>query len=182
MKTCKLCGLEKPFINFYKRDTSKDGYRHQCIECLSEQKRLNYLRNPEPHRERANNWRKNNPEKRLINNRRWSALNKDKENISRKNWESKHPEYAAIKKHRRRAREYGVPRFSISETFIQDLYSSACIVCGSRYKVEADHIIPLSRGGEHSEANLQPLCKSCNSSKKDKTMTEWLSINERGNN
>ena len=33
MKICKKCGLEKEFIEFYKRKGSKDGYRNECIIC-----------------------------------------------------------------------------------------------------------------------------------------------------
>ena len=32
--------------------------------------------------------------------------------------------------------------------------------CGAR-AVELDHITPLSAGGTHDPANLQPLCRSC---------------------
>jgi 5-methylcytosine-specific restriction endonuclease McrA len=35
---------------------------------------------------------------------------------------------------------------------------------------ELDHIIPLSRGGEHSYRNVQCLCRSCNGSKGSKPM------------
>lgn len=32
-----------------------------------------------------------------------------------------------------------------------------------------DHIVPVSKGGEHTLDNVQPLCRSCNSQKNDKT-------------
>jgi 5-methylcytosine-specific restriction endonuclease McrA len=35
---------------------------------------------------------------------------------------------------------------------------------------ELDHIIPLARGGEHSYANTQCLCRTCNGSKGDKVL------------
>lgn len=41
---------------------------------------------------------------------------------------------------------------------------------------EIDHIVPLSRGGTHDRSNLQCLCKSCNSSKGAKLMSEWLAV------
>lgn len=42
-----------------------------------------------------------------------------------------------------------------------------CKICGTDKKLELDHIIPISKGGEDSEDNLQVLCKSCNCRKKD---------------
>jgi 5-methylcytosine-specific restriction endonuclease McrA len=34
-------------------------------------------------------------------------------------------------------------------------------------ELHIDHIIPLSRGGENCEENLQTLCKKCNLTKKN---------------
>jgi len=42
-----------------------------------------------------------------------------------------------------------------------------CLKCGSESKLTIDHIIPISKGGENRLFNLQCLCKSCNSIKKD---------------
>lgn len=43
-----------------------------------------------------------------------------------------------------------------------------CKHCGSKHFLRADHIFPESKGGKATLENLQTLCRSCNSKKKDK--------------
>lgn len=52
---------------------------------------------------------------------------------------------------------------------------------GLRDKIEIDHFIPVSRGGQNLPWNLLPVCKECNRRKKDKLPFEFLeaSIFER---
>lgn len=39
---------------------------------------------------------------------------------------------------------------------------------------QCDHVIPLSRGGVTNLRNLATSCKSCNSSKRDRLVSEWV--------
>lgn len=47
-----------------------------------------------------------------------------------------------------------------------------CTHCGGACET-VDHLVPLNRGGTNYEDNLAPSCRRCNSSRKDKLLTEW---------
>lgn len=50
-----------------------------------------------------------------------------------------------------------------------------CIYCGDTPPILCqDHVVPISHGGNHTLANVVPACGSCNSSKVDRPVLEWL--------
>lgn len=49
-----------------------------------------------------------------------------------------------------------------------------CAYCGHIGDLTLDHVIPRSQGGANDARNLVMACKSCNSSKGDRTPAEWL--------
>ncbi len=52
---------------------------------------------------------------------------------------------------------------------LKESYGNACVCCkDGNVKLTEDHILPLSKGGSDDISNIQPLCKPCNSRKKDK--------------
>lgn len=62
-----------------------------------------------------------------------------------------------------------------AKIFLRDDYT--CQYCKKRGgNLECDHILPVSRGGDSSEKNLNTSCSKCNREKGNKTLTEWRKV------
>lgn len=102
-----------------------------------------------------------------------------------KAWADAHPERRkeSIRRNsaKRRAQKATTAVQDISAKDVRNLFESTngrCVYCGEKTKLTLDHVVPLSRGGIHGLENLVGACSSCNSSKGDKLIDEWLvSIN-----
>lgn len=75
--------------------------------------------------------------------------------------------------HARRARLVGATVTPLPKRVLARIRVARCSYCGGPGGT-VDHVVPLNRGGRHAEGNLVPACKSCNSSKRDKLLIEWL--------
>lgn len=132
-------------------------------------------------RAKAAKWRRYNPERAKESGRRKYLRNRDKIIARSRKWEDDNPEKTRINakkfraRHRedinrrtqaRRARLAGAPGGHSVAHFrvVAKRYSDRCVRCGGQ-PVTEDHIVPLSRGGSDSIANIQPLCLPCNTSK-----------------
>ncbi len=89
------------------------------------------------------------------------------------------PEYSQAKGHNKRVRDLYPEAWAnstITDKILADWVkankSAPCPYCGQKVK-EIDHVIPLSKSGEHSLDNLQLLCLDCNRSKGDKLPEEF---------
>ncbi|MBU1182674.1 MAG: HNH endonuclease [Proteobacteria bacterium] len=54
-----------------------------------------------------------------------------------------------------------------------------CVFCGATSDLTTDHLIPINRGGDDSPDNVVLACKSCNSSRGDKGVFEWLGLEKK---
>jgi hypothetical protein len=60
------------------------------------------------------------------------------------------------------------PRIGIPERVRHEVWRrdhGCCARCGSRERLEYDHIIPVSRGGSNTARNVELLCERCNRAK-----------------
>jgi len=56
------------------------------------------------------------------------------------------------------------------------IQNSSCYYCGealNQKNATMDHVLPISAGGRSTKDNVVVCCKSCNSKKKDLSITEW---------
>ena len=54
-----------------------------------------------------------------------------------------------------------------------DVFGNRCAYCRAEMtSPQQDHVIAISRGGDHTEDNVVPACKSCNSRKKNRPV--WV--------
>lgn len=173
-KTCKACGQSFPLDNFYKSAS-------KCKPC---------------HKAYATAWQKANPDRVKAHNKkrapaRWQKQKQDEEYMLKKTLyrQTRRKEYTEnaarwnkankiryqdnVRRSHIKSQAKDNKFYLILERELKAIYASACFFCGTRDKITIDHIIPISRGGNHSIGNLQPLCKSCNSSKKTRFISEY---------
>ncbi len=65
-----------------------------------------------------------------------------------------------------RPRREPIPERVRNEVWRRD--RGTCIECGSRERLEFDHIVPVSRGGSNTARNLELRCEPCNRRKGDR--------------
>ncbi len=79
--------------------------------------------------------------------------------------------------HNRRANKYGAGAVHLHRDHfvkLEKIYDNKCIYCGALNNLTIDHVLALSRGGTNEFNNLVIACLSCNSSKRDKMLLNFL--------
>jgi hypothetical protein len=174
-KLCVVCKCEKAFSEFYKKKGGKHGLQPKCKKCQDEYTK-NLIAITPGYKEKARAWVKKsnakNPERTKalmkIRDARYHASSKDKMRERNKKYRDTHPGFTAAANSKRRTRKSNAGGH-FNQTQFRDLcarHGNRCLCCGrSDVKLEADHVMPVSRGGSSDILNVQPLCRTCNGRK-----------------
>lgn len=180
---CTVCGILKTPENTSRSSKVRSGLRSRCKACIGPDNAAHMRQrrqdSPEAMRERHRQdqarLRREKPEHHREIVRQWNERNPDKIKRYRTEGYRKNKALYIAANNRRRARLLQtVGSYSVEEwEALKTQYGNRCLSCGrleSDIDLTVDHVIPISKGGSNYISNLQPLCKSCNSKKKDKTI------------
>jgi 5-methylcytosine-specific restriction endonuclease McrA len=98
-----------------------------------------------------------------------AALRPRKERASVLAWQRLHPDQVRAKVERRRSLQTAAAgSFTPSEfRALCAHYQWRCLACAAEDRaLSVDHVVPLTKGGNNSIKNIQPLCRPCNSRKR----------------
>lgn len=152
-------------------------YAAKNRERLSEYKRTWYQDNVEVEREKRKVNYQNNKEAYKARASTWSAANPERRGEIRRASDRRHPEIKEKASLKRRATKRNAFVESFTADQLLDMYGSDCHICLKPIDLDAprrigyegweaglhiDHVVPLSRGGEHSLKNARPAHGLCN--------------------
>lgn len=165
-KACTKCLKHLPLSDFANRKDTIDGKRSRCKRC-SNQKNVEYWNSLDPKERQRRLVKYNQTEGRKRAKKKWRENNRDA---------------AIMYAHNRRVQFENVTKeeFTVQEIFVRD--KGICHLCKKdidlafpRFhplSLTIDHIIPISRGGDHTRANVKVAHWSCNCSKGNRLMEE----------
>jgi hypothetical protein len=160
MKHCNKCNIVKPFIDFYRNKSKKDGYASICSSC---------------NKILSSDWKEQHCAENRLYNTKWQQQNKDKKLHNHKKWRQNNPNkvssYASL---RRAVKLQATPKWLKEEHYkqIESFYWLAKLQYElTDTKYEVDHIVPLKGKtvcGLHVPWNLQLLTERENRSKSNR--------------
>jgi len=133
--------------------------------------------NREQRNEASRRWNTNNKDKKLAAAAAYRAAHQDKINARRKAIRAVRPELERLKAAKRRAHKQNnggkLSRTIVATLLIQQKGVCACCAKPLNGIFHLDHKIPLSRGGQNTDDNVQLLLPACNLRKYTMTPEEF---------
>jgi 5-methylcytosine-specific restriction endonuclease McrA len=149
--------LEKARANLPHRIEARRKYQEEHKEEISEYKKRWAAENEECVSASKRSYCEREREEVLARSKKWAEDNPEKVRQAKTN---------NLRK-RRAARHASRGNFTVEEIkLLCESYGNKCLACGDTEAVlEADHVVPLTKGGSDEISNIQPLCGSCNRKK-----------------
>lgn len=159
LKRCSRCGITKDVGGFTSNRATPDGKSRYCRECLAEYRTTR----ADKAREATYRWREANRERH-----RGVARNYQTRNRERINAQSRESKRLCSARRRAQVAKTALVTFTADQLANRwAYYGGKCWLCGAEASA-SDHVKPLAKGGAHMLCNLRPICKPCNSRKRDR--------------
>jgi 5-methylcytosine-specific restriction endonuclease McrA len=169
-RACTKCGEVHPLESFRAIKNGKDGRHAWCRPCENVANRTYYLKRAERAREVARERYARQRDEILAKTHKYRAENPDASREVCKRWRAKNPEASRRLARERHARLKGAPNIEkIDRAYVFAREGGRCHICGKKIQndITLDHLVPLSKGGDHTHANLRIAHRACNSSRGD---------------
>jgi len=168
-KVCASCKLLLPIDAFSKRGASENGTRSDCNECRRIKKAAYRAANLDTVRGNARLYYAVNKDACGERIRRSIGKNPTKYRAIHTDWKRRNKAAVNASTHKRRARLRGSWTARDWDR-IKARQQWRCLMCDRQEMVDGivlcvDHVMPLAKGGWNIAANLQGLCRGCNSAK-----------------
>lgn len=154
-KVCKTCGAARSFAEFSPHRACVGGVRSECKVCSARYTSRWRSENPERNNAAVARWHANHPERVREIGTRWRRANGQR-----------------LREYRQRrcaiVRGAAIAGRAIQRVDIWKRDGGKCHICGKACDPRnwhLDHLIPVSRGGTHTEDNVAVSHPRCNQSR-----------------
>ncbi len=151
-------------------EKNKEHYETYKTQILEQKKQYG-----QENKERISKYLKDNKERFSARKKKYYQEHKEYFSDLGKQWRENNPHITRMYNQQRRMKKDELAATLTPEEWevIKREFSNQCAYCGKVKKLDQEHFIPLSAGGEYTHNNIIPACKSCNSSKRDKDFFAW---------
>jgi HNH endonuclease len=143
------------------KNPAKPGFK-RCQKCL-EYFKAYYISHRQERRASARKFYRNHRDEERARNKKWYRENPWWENQKK------------ILRRRLKAQGHCISKQALIDK--ANFFGNKCAYCGASDQLVWDHVKPLAKKGPHFLCNLQLLCCTCNSRKRDKWSGPWKTVN-----